>query len=158
MPPSSASSQEVLIDRQRSRTTRLRAARHCFPFLRAASPGFLHAAQAILRLESRIFDLRCAARTGAAPLLERCRAPACPLACGVDVVVLWGACAVGAGCALTGACPIVTGFVFSDPCSAGTVAFFGVWAIRAGFTFAGACAFGADFGDFLRAFFIVKFP
>lgn len=41
MPPSPTSSQNVLIDRQRSRTTRLRAARHCFRFLRAASPGFL---------------------------------------------------------------------------------------------------------------------
>jgi hypothetical protein len=157
MPPSPASLQKVLIDRQRSRTTRLQAARHCFAFLRAASPGFLHAAQAILRLESRIFDLRCAARPGAVLLLERCRAPVCPLARGVDVVVLWGACAVGAGCALSGACPIVTGFVFSDPCSAGTAPFFGACAIRAGFTFAGACAFGAAFGDFLRAFFIVKF-
>ncbi len=156
MPPSSAM-QIVLIDRQRSRTTRLRTACYCFSFLRAVSPGFLHAAQAILRLESRIFDLRCAARSGAAPLLERCRAPVCPLARGVDVVVLWEACAVGAGCALSGACPIVTGFVFSDPCSAGTAAFFGACAIRAGLIFAGACAFGAAFGDFLRAFLIVTF-
>jgi hypothetical protein len=52
----------------------------------------------------------------------------------------------------------VAGFVFLDPCSAGTAAFFGACAIRAGFTFAGACAFEAAFGDFLRAFFIVKFP
>jgi hypothetical protein len=51
----------------------------------------------------------------------------------------------------------VTGFVFSDLCSAGTAAFFGVCAIRAEFTFADACAFGVDFGDFLRAFLIVKF-
>jgi hypothetical protein len=51
----------------------------------------------------------------------------------------------------------VTSFVFSDPCPAGTAAFFGVCAIRARITFAGACAFGAAFGDFLSAFFIVKF-